>query len=53
MKPYAVGNMLAAEALLRLAKAGYVSTAMETGGHTQWTVLERLLPYKVFEAYGD
>ena len=34
-----------AEALLRLAKAEYVSTALETCGHTQWAVLERLLPY--------
>jgi pyruvate formate lyase activating enzyme len=34
-----------AEALLRLAKAEYISTAMETCGHTPWTVLERLLPY--------
>lgn len=34
-----------AEALLRLAKAECLSTAIETCGHTQWTVLERLLPY--------
>lgn len=34
-----------AEALLRLAKAEYISTALETCGHTQWPVLERLLPY--------
>jgi pyruvate formate lyase activating enzyme len=34
-----------AEALLRLAKAEYISTAIETCGHTQWAVLERLLPY--------
>ncbi len=34
-----------AEALLRLAKTEYISTAIETCGHTQWTVLERLLPY--------
>lgn len=34
-----------AEALLRLAKAEYVSTAMETCGHTHWAVLEALLPY--------
>jgi glycyl-radical enzyme activating protein/glucokinase-like ROK family protein len=34
-----------AEALLRLAKAEYLSTAMETCGHTHWPVLEALLPY--------
>jgi pyruvate formate lyase activating enzyme len=34
-----------AEALLRLAKAEYISTAIETCGHTRWVVLERLLPY--------
>ncbi len=34
-----------AEALLRLAKAECISTALETCGHTQWTVLARLLPY--------
>lgn len=34
-----------AEALLRLAKAEYISTAMETCGHTRWAVLERLAPY--------
>jgi pyruvate formate lyase activating enzyme len=34
-----------AEALLRLAKAEDISTAMETCGHTQWKVLEYLLPY--------
>jgi len=34
-----------AEALLRLAKAEGISTAMETCGHTQWSVFERLLPY--------
>ncbi len=34
-----------AEALLRLAKAEYISTALETCGHTQWPVLARLLPY--------
>ncbi len=34
-----------AEAVLRLAKADYLSTAMETCGHTQWFVLEQLLPY--------
>ncbi len=34
-----------AEAILRLAKADYLSTALETCGHTQWFVLEQLLPY--------
>jgi glycyl-radical enzyme activating protein/glucokinase-like ROK family protein len=34
-----------AEALLRLAKAEYINTALETCGHTPWTVLESLLPY--------
>lgn len=34
-----------AEALLRLAKADCLSTALETCGHTQWPVLARLLPY--------
>ena len=34
-----------AEALLRLAKAEYVSTAIETCGHTPRAVLEALLPY--------
>jgi len=34
-----------AEALLRLAKAEGISTAMETCGHAQWEVFERLLPY--------
>jgi pyruvate formate lyase activating enzyme len=34
-----------AEAILRLAKADTISTAMETCGHTQWFVLEQLLPY--------
>ena len=33
------------EALLRLAKAEGIHTAMETCGHTQWSVYERLLPY--------
>ncbi len=33
------------EALLRLAKAEGISTAVETCGHTQWSVFERLLPY--------
>ncbi len=31
-------------ALLRLAKAEGISTAMETCGHTQWAVFEQLLP---------
>ncbi len=34
-----------AEALLRLARADGISTALETCGHTAWAVLERLLPY--------
>lgn len=34
-----------AEALLRLAKAHGISTAIETSGHTRWKILERLLPY--------
>ncbi|MDH3674295.1 MAG: glycyl-radical enzyme activating protein, partial [Anaerolineae bacterium] len=34
-----------AEALLRLAKAEGISTAMESCGHTPWAVLERLIPY--------
>jgi pyruvate formate lyase activating enzyme len=34
-----------AEALLRLAKAEGISTAMETCGHTQRNAFERLLPY--------
>ncbi|MCC7209148.1 MAG: glycyl-radical enzyme activating protein [Anaerolineae bacterium] len=34
-----------AEALLRLAKAEGLTTAMETSGHTRWAVLERLLPH--------
>jgi pyruvate formate lyase activating enzyme len=34
-----------AEALLRLAKAEKISTAIETCGHTKWAILERLLPY--------
>jgi pyruvate formate lyase activating enzyme len=34
-----------AEALLRLAKAEQISTALETCGQTQWRVWERLLPY--------
>jgi pyruvate formate lyase activating enzyme len=36
---------LMAKALLRLAKVEGISTAMETCGYTQWTVLESLLPY--------
>lgn len=34
-----------AEALLRLAQTEGISTAMETCGHTSWSVIERLLPY--------
>ena len=34
-----------AEALLRLARAEGISTAMETCGHSRWTALEGLLPY--------
>jgi pyruvate formate lyase activating enzyme len=34
-----------AEALLRLANVESISTAMETCGHTDWGILERLLPY--------
>lgn len=34
-----------AEALLRLAKAEHIATAMETCGYTAWPTLERLLPY--------
>lgn len=34
-----------AEALLRLAKAEAISTALETCGHTRWEVLARLTPY--------
>lgn len=34
-----------AEALLRLAHAEGIHTAMETSGHTQWAVFERLLPH--------
>lgn len=33
-----------AEALLRLAKAADITTALETAGHTQWSVFARLLP---------
>jgi pyruvate formate lyase activating enzyme len=33
------------DALLRLAKAEGISTAVETCGHTQYSVFERLLPY--------
>ncbi|HHW85525.1 MAG TPA: glycyl-radical enzyme activating protein [Chloroflexi bacterium] len=34
-----------AEALLRLARAEGIHTALETSGHTQWTVFARLLPH--------
>lgn len=34
-----------AEALLRLAKAEYLTTAIETCGQTTWAVWDRLLPY--------
>ncbi|HEX9441074.1 MAG TPA: glycyl-radical enzyme activating protein [Roseiflexaceae bacterium] len=34
-----------AEALLRLAKAHGLATAMETSGYTRWDILERLLPH--------
>ena len=34
-----------AEALLRLTKAEGINTAMETCGHAQWDVFERLLPF--------
>ncbi len=34
-----------AEALLRLAKAEGIHSAIETCGHTQWPVFQRLLPY--------
>ncbi len=34
-----------AEALLRLAHAKGIHTALETSGHTQWSVFERLLPH--------
>jgi len=34
-----------AEALLRLAQAAGIHTALETSGHTQWAVFERLLPH--------
>jgi pyruvate formate lyase activating enzyme len=33
-----------ADALLRLAKTENISTAMETCGHTHWSIIERLLP---------
>jgi pyruvate formate lyase activating enzyme len=36
---------LFAEALLRLARASRMTTALETSGHTRWKILERLLPY--------
>ena len=34
-----------AEALLRLARAEGIHTAMETSGHTQWAVFAQLLPH--------
>jgi pyruvate formate lyase activating enzyme len=34
-----------AEALLRLAKAECISTAIETSGYASWKVWERLVPY--------
>src|SRR5690606_26157112 len=34
-----------AEAILRLAKAEQMNTAIETTGNAPWEVLERLLPY--------
>jgi pyruvate formate lyase activating enzyme len=34
-----------AEALLRLARDEGISTALETCGHTRWSVWERLVPY--------
>lgn len=34
-----------AEALLRLARSEGIHTALETSGHTQWAVFERLLPH--------
>ena len=34
-----------AEALLRLAKAEGINTAIETCGHSRWAVFERLVPY--------
>lgn len=34
-----------AAALLRLAQAEGIHTAMETAGHTQWPVLERVMRY--------
>ena len=34
-----------AEALLKMAKAEGISTAIETCGHTLWPTFERLLPY--------
>jgi pyruvate formate lyase activating enzyme len=34
-----------AEAILRLAKADYLNTAIETTGNAPWEVLEKLLPY--------
>jgi pyruvate formate lyase activating enzyme len=34
-----------AEAILRLAKAEYLNTAIETTGNASWEALEKLLPY--------
>ena len=34
-----------AEAILRLAKAEYLNTAIETTGNASWEILEKLLPY--------
>lgn len=34
-----------AEALLRLAHVEGIHTALETSGHTQWAIFERLLPH--------
>ncbi len=34
-----------AEALLQLAQGEGIHTALETAGHTQWSVFERLLPH--------
>jgi pyruvate formate lyase activating enzyme len=42
---------LMAEALLRLAKAENIATAMETCGHTSWSVLQRLLPHTDWVLY--
>jgi pyruvate formate lyase activating enzyme len=42
---------LMAEALLRLAKAENIATAMETCGHTSWSVLKRLQPHSDWVLY--